>query len=299
MMRIVIFGGTGFIGKYLCTYFSNIGKDVIIVSRSKGIVQNSLIRRVTWKDLEENIEPLEGSDVFINLAGETINQRWTKKSKERILASRVDTTKKIIAIIARLKDKPKVLINGSAVGIYGMSDKESFDESSATSTEDFLAKVANEWEKEADACDKAVRLVKLRIGVVLGKEGGALQKMVLPYKLFAGGRIGTGNQWLSWIHIEDLARLIEFCILNDKMNGVVNATAPHPITNDEFGRTIARVLGRPHFLPVPSVVFKLLLGEMALMVLKGQKVLPKKVLDYGFNYNFPTIEKAIRDLLTD
>ncbi|WP_017753947.1 TIGR01777 family oxidoreductase [Calidifontibacillus oryziterrae] len=323
-MKIVLFGGSGFIGKHLISYFTKKGAHVVLVSRTKrnihlekrlgaknGIERhsgvndgaqllaqvNSLVQYVTWKELQQDVGLLEQADAFINLAGETINQRWTANAKEKILESRVCSTKTVTGIVQRLHSRPKVVINGSAIGIYGMSDTVVFDETSTQSGNDFLAKVVKEWESTADLMKPYTRIIKLRLGVVLGKDGGALPKMILPYKLFVGGKVGTGKQWLSWIHIGDLVQLIEHCIINETINGAINATAPTPVTNDEFGRTVGQVLRRPHLFPVPAFVLKLMFGEMSRLLLDGQKVLPKNALESGFHFNYPTVEKACKDLL--
>lgn len=296
-MKVIIFGGSGFIGKHLTSYFVKNDNEVVLVSRSKRQSQDPLVSYLTWSELQENIEPLEEADAFVNLSGETINQYWTPKAKTRILESRINSTKKVAHFVQKLKSKPHVVINSSAVGIYGMSESDEYDEDSPLSNSDFLARIVYEWERAADTIEQYTRLVKLRLGIVLGVDGGALPKMVLPYKLFVGGRMGSGKQWLSWIHIEDLIRLIEFCIINEKLKGPMNATAPLPVTNDEFGRAIASVMERPHFFPVPSLILRVMLGEMSQMVLNGQKVLPNKAVESGYTFTFPNIDLALRDLL--
>lgn len=296
-MKVIIFGGSGFIGKHLTSHLVNNGNEIVLVSRSKRQSLDPLVSYMTWSELQKNIEPLEAADVFINLTGETINQYWTPKAKTRILESRIDSTKNVAHFVQKLKNKPKVVINSSAVGIYGMSNSNEYDENSSPSNNDFLARIVNEWERVADTMEPYTRLVKLRLGVVLGADSGALPKMLLPYKLFVGGKIGNGKQWLSWIHIDDLVRLIEFCMINEKVIGPMNGTAPTPVTNDEFGHTIARVLGRPHFFPVPPFILRVMLGEMSQLVLNGQKVLPKKAIESGFTFTYPTINSAVKDLL--
>lgn len=296
-MKIVIFGGSGFIGSHLVPYLTAKGCEVILVSRSERQTNDPLIHCVTLKELDENADKLEQTDAFVNLAGETINQYWSHKAKEKILESRIVITKKVAEIVQKLKHKPKVVVNGSAVGIYGMSKTQIFDETSPQQTNDFLAHVVSEWEKAADVIQPHTRLVKLRTGVVLEKDGGALPRMLLPYKLYAGGRIGSGSQWLSWIHMEDLVRLIDFCINNENIHGPINATAPNPVTNDTFGRTLAKELRRPHYFPVPAFMLKIMFGEMSQMLLNGQQVLPQIARNHGFNFKYPTIEKAVKAVL--
>lgn len=296
-MKIVIFGGRGFIGRHLTTYFTRQGHHVIIVSRTFEKMNNPLLKCFTWKDVNDSVQLVEDADAFINLVGETINQYWTKKAKEKIVTSRVEATKKIVTIIKKLNKKPNVVINSSAVGIYGMSETETFDESSDSEAHDFLATVVMKWEEAADELQEHTRLIKLRLGVVLGNDGGALPKMILPYKFYVGGKIGSGRQWFSWIHIEDLIRLIEFCIKNERISGPVNATSPNPVTNDAFGKALAAELNHPHFFPIPSFLLTIMLGEMSQMLLKGQKVLPHIALQHGFQFKYETIEEALQQLI--
>jgi uncharacterized protein (TIGR01777 family) len=293
-VKIAISGGSGFIGTHLLKYLADQRNEIIIISRSQQSVIKGA-RRVTWEQLEMDNEPLENLDAWINLAGETINQRWTHAAKERIMSSRVDVVEQMIKLIHKLQTKPKVVINGSAVGIYGTSETETFTEQSDTSAKDFLSMVVVRWEQAIDAL-QGIRIVKLRTGLVLGMDGGALPRMMQPYRLSVGGRVGKGSQWISWIHIEDLVRLIDFCIQNNQISGAVNAAAPYPVTMDQFGRTIATVLRRPHLVPVPGFALKLLFGEMAILVLEGQRVLPQVLLDQDFTFHYSRLEKALRQL---
>ncbi len=302
-MKIAVSGGTGFIGGHLVRYLRERGDEVVVVSRSGGSdsgtpqsVAGAL--RVSWAQLEREPQLLEGLDAFVNLAGESINQRWTTAAKERILESRLSAAQSVARLVSRLRDKPAVVVNGSGMSVYGASEQATFDESSPAQTSDFLGRVVTQWERAADAI-AGCRVVKLRIGLVLGAGGGALPKMVLPYRLFVGGRIGSGRQPISWIHIDDMVRLIDYCIRHDAIVGPVNATAPEPVTNDAFGRTIGRMLHRPHALPLPAAALRLLLGEMASLLLDGQRVLPRKLLDAGFVFRFATLEPALRDVLPE
>ncbi|GAB7386775.1 TIGR01777 family oxidoreductase [Bacillaceae bacterium] len=294
-MKLAISGGTGFIGSHLVRYYQARGDEVIVISRSakKGIPGAKVI---SWERSLEHPEALEELDAFINLAGETIDQRWTASAKRRILESRVKATGKVAAIVERLQRKPRAVINGSGISIYGTSETETFDETSPPRRADFLSSVVEQWEKAADAIC-GTRLVKLRIGIVLGKDGGAFPKMMLPYRWGVGGRIGSGCQWLSWIHIEDMVRLIDYCIRQEDLHGPVNATAPHPVTNDEFGRVLAKTMRRPHWLPVPAFLCKAAFGELSLLLLQGQRVLPKVLLAHGFSFRYPTLERALSELL--
>ncbi|MEB3101330.1 TIGR01777 family oxidoreductase [Ferviditalea candida] len=295
-MKIAVAGGTGFIGSRLIHGLTANGHEVIVISRTKreGVFHEN-VRFVSWDELRENTDVLEGSDVIVNLAGETINQLWTEKAKQRILQSRIGAAERIAAVVSRLGKKPYTVINSSGISAYGTSDSESYREESRTAADDFLSRVAADWEHAADSIP-AARLVKLRTGVVLG-HGGALPLMLLPYKLGFGGRLGSGRQWLSWIHIDDMVSIIHYCMENGSISGPINCTSPQPVTNDEFGRAVGRALNRPHWLPMPAPVFRLLLGEMSDLLLKGQKVLPGKLLESGFRFRYPTLDDALRNLL--
>ncbi|MBN6185542.1 TIGR01777 family oxidoreductase [Aneurinibacillus sp. BA2021] len=297
-MKVAIAGGSGFIGTHLLKDWRKKKYEIIVISRdcAKTKAQFPFAQCVTWDELQSHPARLEGIDALVNLAGESINSgRWNEARKQQILLSRVDTTQTIAASIAQLQEKPRVVINGSAIGIYGQSETIRFEEDSGTTGDDFLAQVSRQWEAEADRIPVS-RLVKIRTGLVLGTGGGAFPKMALPYRLFAGGRIGSGRQWYSWIHIVDYVRLIHFCLENEAMNGPVNATAPHPVTNEEFGRALASKLHRPHWLPLPGFVLSLALGEMSELLLRGQHVTPKKALAHGFTFQYASIERAIQDL---
>lgn len=297
-MKICISGGTGFIGKQLTNYFIGQGHHVYILTRNNQRSNKKHLHYIEW--LTNHSEPhkqLENMDVFINLAGKSINDRWTNEAKKEIIESRVNATRAICSIIKQLERKPKLVINASAIGIYGTSTIETFTEKSNVNGSDFLAHTVKRWEEEAKKIEELdIRTVFCRFGIVLGNEG-ALLKMVQPYKFFAGGTIGTGKQIVSWIHIHDLIMLIDFIIKNEEINGAINATSPHPVTMEKFGKTIAKTIHRPHFLPVPSFVLKTLLGPMSMLVLEGQKVLPEKALNHGFQFTFQTIDSALKDLL--
>jgi uncharacterized protein (TIGR01777 family) len=191
-----------------------------------------------------------------------------------------------------------VVINASGMSIYGTSLNDTYDERSPHHIVDFLSGIVEEWEQAADQI-KGVRVVKIRIGLVIGKDGGAFPKMLLPYKLGVGGKIGSGNQWISWIHIDDMVQLIDTCIQNEQISGPVNATAPNPVTNDQFGRAIAAAWHRPHWFPLPAFMLKLMFGELSTLLLDGQKVLPHVLLNHGFEFKYPTIDQALRDLASN
>lgn len=307
-MKIAITGATGFIGSHLVDYLQRQGDEVIIISRSAGSSrdhakqkqkqrQQAASRTITWHQLIEQPKELEGVDAIINLAGETINQRWTAKAKQRIVQSRVDAAERLAQAVFSLERKPQVLINASGMSIYGTSEHESFDEDSPPRLIDFLSSVVDVWEQSADSI-AIPRTVKLRVGLVIGRNGGAYPKMTLPYRLGAGGRVGNGRQWVSWIHIEDMVRLIDYCLRDECISGPVNATAPNPVTNDELGRAVARASKRPHWFPVPAWVMKLIFGELSVLLLEGQRVLPKKLLEHGYSFRYPQIEDAVQQLET-
>ncbi|AWB43841.1 TIGR01777 family protein [Paenibacillus sp. CAA11] len=300
-MRIAIGGGSGFIGQALTKYWSREGHEIIVLSRRITKITKQIssekVKHITWEEALANSTVLEGLDGFVNLAGASLNQRWTSSAKNSILNSRVQTVKQASSLLAKLTTKPKVLIQSSAVGIYGISTEDTFDESSTICPSDFLSEVCVHWESEADAFTSlGIRTVKLRTGLVLGHSGGAFPLIKLPYMLGFGGRIGSGSQWMSWIHLHDLVRLIDHCIKHSTLNGPVNATAPKPVTNDEFGRTIGSVYRRPHWFPLPERLMRIVLGERATLLLDGQRVLPQQALQSGFQFQFADLKSALKDL---
>lgn len=299
-MHVAIAGGSGFLGKMLQKQLLKKGFSVTVLSRNPDKVKKSEgVTAVKW--LVEGARPeeeLTKADAFVNVAGETINGiRWTSKKKERILQSRQAATKEVIRLLEKMDHKPKVLVNASAVGYYGMSETDIFTERSESEAADYLATVVKSWEEQASVAEQhGIRTVLARLGLILGNEG-ALPLMALPYKLGVGGTVGSGMQWVSWIHVEDAARLIEFAITNSSISGPINATAPVPVQMKEFGRTIGSVLGRPHWLPVPEWLLKVLLGEMSSMLIRGQRVIPEKALEHQFHFSYPHIELALKEIL--
>lgn len=299
-MHIVISGGSGFLGTRLQMHLINNGHEVTILTRNserKNGIEG--VKLVEWMNEGDHPEAeLKDVDAIIHLAGESISgSRWTKAKKERILSSRLDTTKEIYRIIANLEKKPQVLINASAVGYYGMSETETYTENSRSDANDFLASVVKEWEREAEKVKELnVRAVLTRFGVILGN-GGALPLMVLPYKLGVGGTMGSGKQWVSWVHVDDAVQMIVYAITHPDINGPMNITAPKPVRMKEFGQTISKVLRRPHWLPVPGIVMKLGLGEMSDMILKGQRVLPELATNHGYTFQYAKVEDALENIL--
>lgn len=299
MMKIAIAGGTGFIGKHLSNALTAGGHHVYILSRNPAETEQKNLSHVLWQRNGARPETeLPEIDVWINLAGKSLFGRWTEKTKTEIVNSRLRSVQESARIIEKLDAKPKVLIQASAVGIYGTSLDQTFTEDSAVSNRDFLSRTTTAWEKEAGQIEAlGIRTVYMRFGMVLGKDGGALPKMTLPYQLFAGGRIGSGRQWMPWIHIDDALGLIQSAMDNQQLSGPINATAPNPVQMEAFGKTIAKVKKRPHWIPVPEFAIKAVLGEMSLLVLKGQRVLPKKSLLNGYHFLYPELEDALKDLL--
>jgi len=299
-MHIVISGGSGFVGKELQKRLIANGHQVTILTRNmEGKQEVDGVKMVEWMNKGNRPEAELGHvDAMVNLAGESISgSRWTKAKKERILASRLKTTREMNRIISNLKRKPEVLIQASAVGYYGISEEEIFTESSSSEANDFLAAVVKEWEVEAGKVQSLnVRTVFTRFGVILGN-GGALPLMVLPYKYGVGGTMGSGKQWVPWVHIEDAVQMIVFAIFHSEINGPMNITSPNPVRMKEFGQTVSKVLKRPHWLPVPSFIMKLGLGEMSSLLLQGQNVRPEVAWKQGYTFTFPHLTDALENLL--
>ena len=300
-MKVAITGATGFVGSRLVERLQAQGHQPIVLTRNPSgakrafptleIIEYTPTESGSWQ------KAIAGCDAVINLAGEPIAEsRWTLQQKQEILNSRQLGTQKIVEAIAQANPKPSVLINTSAIGYYGTSETAVFDETSPAGN-DFLAEVCQAWEGEAQKVkDAGVRLVILRFGIVLG-DGGALAKMIPAFKLFAGGPLGTGRQWFSWIHRDDLVDLILFALNRADVEGVLNATAPNPVRMSELSQVIGETLGRPSWLPVPSFVPELLLGEGSKVVLEGQQVLPKRTTSYGFEYHYQTLKQALAEIL--
>ncbi|MFD0588582.1 TIGR01777 family oxidoreductase [Paenibacillus sp. GCM10027627] len=296
-MRVAIAGGTGFIGRALTKALLNRGDSVYIITRNDTprASDNERLHSVSWSELQARPEIGESFDAIVNLAGESINQRWTPAAKARVLQSRQWAAARVAELAKALKHKDFVVINASGISAYGISATERFDETSQTAVTDYLSEVVRHWEEAADAIP-AKRLVKLRVGLVLDRKEGAFPLMAMPYRLFVGGRVGSGKQGLSWIHLEDMVGLILFCLDHPDIEGPVNGSAPEPVSNNEFGKAIARAFKRPHWFPVPAVMMKLLFGEMSTLLLDGQQAIPKKALDYGYQFQFPTVDSAMKQL---
>lgn len=300
-MKVVITGATGFVGSRLVERLQAQGDQPLILTRNRAAALRAFpnLEIVTYTPTESGPwqQAIAGCDAVVNLAGEPIAEsRWTPKHKQEIFDSRKLGTQKIVEAIAQANPKPAVLVNASAIGYYGTSETATFDESSSAGN-DFLSQVCQSWEAEAQKVkDAGVRLVILRLGIVLGN-GGALAKMIPPFQLFAGGPIGTGHQWFSWIHRDDLVNLILETLTRQDIEGVLNATAPNPVRMSELCQTLGQTLNRPSWLPVPGFALEVLLGEGAQVVLEGQQVLPKRTTSYGFEYQYPSVKQALDEIL--
>lgn len=301
-MKIAIAGATGFVGSRLVPQLQAQGHQVIILTRSPQQASNRFgqAQIVGYNPLKsgEWQQSISGCDAVINLAGEPIaEKRWTPAQKRSILDSRQLGTQKIVEAIDLATIKPQVLINASAIGYYGTSETSKFDETSPAGT-DFLAEVCTAWETAAQAVTaNGTRVVILRLGIVLGENGGVLGKMLAPFSAFVGGPIGSGNQWFSWIHRDDVVKLIIAALNDTKMQGVYNATAPNPTTMTEFAQTLGTVMNRPSWLPVPNFALEAMLGEGAIVVLQGQQVVPTRTLAQGFNFQYSTLKPALTAIL--
>ncbi len=304
-MKVAITGATGFVGSRLVERLRAEGHQVLVLTRDPATAQkvfpksSANLEITAYKPTESGSwqQVIAGCDGVVNLAGEPIaSERWTPERKQEILKSRQLGTQKIVEAIAKANPKPSVLVNASAIGYYGTSETATFDETSAAG-DDFLAQVCVNWEAEAQkVTEVGVRLVILRLGIVLGM-GGAIAKMITPFKLFAGGPIGSGRQWFSWIHRDDLVNLILQALIQPNIEGVLNATAPNPVRMTELAQTMGQALNRPSWLPVPSFALEALLGDGAMVVLEGQQVLPQRTLAVGFDYQYPTVKQALAEIV--
>jgi uncharacterized protein len=304
-MKVAIAGATGFVGSRLVQRLHSEGMRVVVLTRntnhalkvfpSTAFPQVEIVAYTTAQgDWQNAIATCDG---VVNLAGEPIGEgRWTPERKQEILNSRKLITQNIVDAIVNANPKPSVLVNASAIGYYGTSETATFDETSSPG-HDFLAQVCQTWEAEATKVTAAgVRLVILRLGIVLGM-GGVLGKMITPFKLFAGGPLGSGQQWFSWIDIDDVVSLIFQALTKPEMHGVYNATAPHPVRMAQLSQTMGKVMNRPSWLPVPAFALEALLGDGAIVALEGQQVMPKRTLESGFEYKYPNLEPALVKIL--
>jgi len=306
-MRVFVTGGTGLIGKRLVKRLRERGDHPVVLTRRASAAREMFGQDVEVVDGDPMqagawMDAVASCDGVIHLAGENIfNRRWNAAFKQLLVDSRIQSTAKIVQAITRSPRRadgsPKVLVNASAIGWYGVHGDEELDEDTPPGG-DFMARLCVDWERAAREAEKAgVRVALVRVGIVLDREGGALAKMMTPFKLFAGGPIGFGRQYMSWIHHVDMVNLFLFGLDNSSAVGPLNGTAPHPITNKEFSKALGRALHRPAFFPTPPVMLRLALGEVARVVTTGQRVVPRKPLALGFSYRFPTIDEALTDIL--
>lgn len=281
-MKIAISGASGFVGKHLSQIF-NYAKIIKIGRKELALDENDFCKL------------LDGVDIVINLAGAPIINRWTEDYKIELYNSRIITTKKIVSAINIMENKPKLFISTSAVGRYDNGGV--YNEENENYANDTLGNICKDWEAEALKIDSSVRLVIFRFGIILGKDGGAITKMLTPFKLGLGGILGSGKQAFSWVHIEDLEKAFKYVVENTECNGIYNLTAPNPTTNYEFTKTLGKVLHRPTIFPVPAFVLKLIFSEGASVLLDGQSVIPKRLTESGFKFRFDNIEKALIEVV--
>lgn len=297
-MKCIISGGTGFIGRRVVDRLLKDSHYVAVWSRKPGLERRTAVATHLWDPLvgDPPLESLNGMDCVIHLAGEKVGQRWTPEIKRRIHDSRVVGTQRIVDSIEKVRHKPKILVCASGIGIYGDRGDEVLTEASAPGT-GFLADTCRAWEAEADRARRfGMRVVKIRIGFVLGKDGGALQKMVPAFKAFVGGKLGSGKQWMPWVHVDDVAEIFAYAVENE-ISGVWNATSPNPVRNSEFTKELAGTLGRPALFPIPGSALKLAFGEIAQHMVESARVIPENLSKAGFQFRHPDLGGALRDIL--
>jgi uncharacterized protein (TIGR01777 family) len=300
-MNITVTGATGFIGNRLVHELLRAGHSIHALGRKRSADLPAAARFLEWRSTESEppSESLATADAIVHLAGEPVAQRWTPEVKQRIRSSRVDGTRNLLTALSKQSHRPQVLICASAIGYYGSRGDEVLTETSPPGR-DFLAQVVVDWEQAARQAETlGIRVVPLRFGVVLGKDGGALAKMLPPFRLGLGGRLASGQQWMSWIHVDDVIGLIRFALEDSAARGPMNATSPHPATNAEFTQELAGALHRPAIFPVPRFALNLLFGEMAEVILGSQRVLPKAAQTAGFQFQYPELRPALVRLLSE
>ena len=298
-MKIFLTGGTGFVGKGLTKELVQSGHEVTLLTRSLrkfgskppavSLIEGDPTQKGEWQ------ESVGGHEIIINLAGASIFTRWTKERKQILRESRILTTRNIVDALDG--GSIKTFFSTSAIGYYGFHEDEELNEASLPGA-DFLAQLALDWEKEAlRAQDLGIRVVLTRFGIVLGEDGGALGQMIPMFKKYVGGPLGSGRQWFSWIHLEDLVQAFLFLVDHPEISGAVNFTAPNPVRNKELAAALGKILNRPAFMPAPGFMLRWVLGEFGSILLKGQKVLPQKLLQNGFRFRYPTIDKALEAIV--
>lgn len=306
-MRVIITGGTGLIGKEIANSLAHDHHEVIVLSRNTNKTSGLApgIRVVAWDSRTSDgwAHLADGAGAIINLAGESISgesflpERWSAEKKKRILDSRVQAGQAVVEAIDRAKVKPQLLIQASAVGYYGSTGDAPVTEDSPAG-DGFLADVCKQWEASTAAVEAmGVRRVILRIGLPLSMQGGVFTRLIFPFRLFAGGPLGSGQQYQPWIHMDDMVAIVQYLMENNQASGAFNISAPAPVTNAELAKAIGRVMKRPSFLPAPAIAFKLGFGEVAEIVLEGNKMIPKRLMDMGFKWAHPHVGEAVADLL--
>lgn len=303
-MKILITGGTGFIGTHLLHQLSKSSNDIVLLTRSAPsthMLNLATVRRVQWDARTFGVwtEELQDTAVVINLIGKNIfERRWNKKVKKELVESRVHATQLLVEGMNQQKHKPDVFVSVSAVGYYGDTGKESVTETSSAG-KDFLAQLVFEWEAAALKAERHdVRVALPRIGIVLHKNSDFVQRLLLPFRIFVGGWIGSGQQYISWIHIDDVVKGIVFAIENTNVRGAYNLVSPHPVQLKEFCSAFGKILHRPSWIPVPTVLLKFFFGEVTEVITTGQKVVPQKLMDIGFQFSFPDLDSALVQILS-
>lgn len=296
---LLVTGASGFVGRTLCSSAAENGHSVVALSRTPDtatVLLPYVSKLEAWRPDTELVPSSALSDIgaVVHLAGETIGEKWNPDKKQRIRESRVNSTKRLVESLSKIEPKPKVLVCASAIGFYGESGDEEFTEDSPSGN-DFLAEVCQDWELEAQKAETlGIRVVRVRFGHVLGKDGGLLGKMLPPFHMGIGGRLGSGNQWMSWIHTDDVTGIILYAIENQNVNGALNATSPLPVRNIEFTKTLGRVIRRPTLFPVPTFALKLRYGEFTDFMLMSQRVLPEKTLSMGYEFRYADLDSALQ-----
>lgn len=301
-MRVLVSGATGFIGTRLCQELAGAGHEVKALSRDPSAARQALDGiddAHAWAPNDEPAPPtvIEGADAIVHLAAERVNGRWTNAKKERIRNSRAAGTRNLVDAIEASDDRPTVLVSASAIGYYGDRGEEKLTEESGPG-DGFLPEVCQRWEEEATRAEElGLRVVRLRIGIVLDAGGGALGAMLLPFKLGIGGPLGSGRQWWSWIHRDDLVGIVRFALENERLTGVYNATAPEPVRQKDFAAVLGDVLHRPAFMPAPAFALKLVLGGFAVELLGSKRVLPGRIAAAGYEFEHPGLREALEAAL--
>ncbi|MEJ7541793.1 TIGR01777 family oxidoreductase [Staphylococcus intermedius] len=297
MKHYLITGGTGMVGSALVEQLTRSNENIIhILTRSDKTSQQENVHYINWNNDGWEAE-VPHIDIVINLAGATLNQRWTPKHQQLMMTSRIQATRALFDFFEQREQKPDVLFNASAMGYYPPSENTVYTETYQTTPHDLLSEIVYQWERQATRFQQlGTRVICGRFGLILSRNGGALPMMSLPYRFFVGGRIGNGRQWYSWIHVSDLVHAIQFLIQSPEASGPFNLSAPAPETQQQFGKVLGNVMHRPHYTWVPAWFLRFVLGKMSTLVLDTQYMLPQKIVDLGFQFEYPTLSSALKDL---